>query len=203
MRNANPLILFVLILVSLFLAGCACEKMPLDDDVSPVIDGEVDEQEQVEAAEEMEEEDEEDATVQEEKQLALGSTDIKEEEATIVSDVICDFEEENPKKFSFKVLNNEQKEWVFRSVSYSDREKYDHPIVVLNALQVTDAQMISACGKKSISPGQTAVCDFDLVNDVRVSRFLRTGLTPLGSENKNTLCFKTVEHAIEIKFLCE
>lgn len=203
MRNDNLLIIFVLIILFLFLAGCACEKMHLEEDIAPAIDGDVDEKEQAEDVQDLEDADEEESAVQEEKQLALGSTDIKEEEATIVSYVVCDFEEKNPVKFSFRLLNNEQKEWVFRSVSYSDREKYDHPIVVLNALQVTDAQMISACSRKSLLPGQTAVCNFDLASDIKVSRSLRTGLTPLGSENKNTLTFKTVEHAIEIKFLCE
>lgn len=70
----------------------------------------------------------------EEKQLALGSTDIKEEELDILSEVTCVFGEDGPVKFSFRMTNIEDKEWVFEKVAYDAQDEYSHPIVVLNAL---------------------------------------------------------------------
>ena len=203
-------LIFAIAFLCLFLAGCACEEMPAEeappaeDDVQDGVD--VQEQEaQEEGIGEADEANESGAeeTPVEEKQLALGSTTITEEEVTMASDIVCRFEEDAPKEFSFSITNIEEKEWVFDTVSYADQDEYSHPIVVLNALQVTDAQMIKACGKKRISPDESVNCVFDVVNDMRVRTSLRTGLTPLGNENKNILSVRTGGHAIELKFLCE
>ncbi len=199
------LLLIVLVVFAVLLTGCSCEEMPAGEPIAPAVQEQTGAQEQVAAQKQGESvkqtNETGEATVQGDEQLAL-VTD-SEENVTILSDISCEFENGQPKRFSFKVMNDEQKEWLFSTLSYDDMEMYDHPIVVLNALQVTDAQMISACGRKSIQPGQTAVCNFDLAADMKVSRSLRTGLTPLGNENKNTLTINTVDHAAELEFICE
>lgn len=196
----KSLALILIVVLTIVLAGCACEHIPEQEIIAeePLQPAEAVQEQEPEKVNESPE-----AIVEEEKQLALGSTDIKEEEATIISDVVCDFEEDQPKKFSFTITNIEEKEWVFEYVSYTDQDEYAHPIVILNALQVTDAQLKDACRKKRLAPDESAVCDFDLGTDIRVSRSLRTGLTPLGSEKTNILSLKTAGHAAELKFICE
>ncbi|MFC1742240.1 hypothetical protein ACFL3V_06925 [Nanoarchaeota archaeon] len=146
------------------------------------------------------------APVEDAKQLAVGgATKIKSEEVTLVSDVSCRFTADGPEVFSFRLTNIEDKVWKFRQLSYSERESADNPIVVMNAFQVRQDQLISACGSKSMQPGASALCDFNLEapEHLLVKKKLRTGVTALGSENENTLSVRTSSHVAEIQFLCE
>lgn len=148
----------------------------------------------------------EETIIEETKQLKTGgATDIEEQELSVISDIRCSWGPEGPEKFSFRITNIEQKTWSFSSLSYDAMETKSKPVVVLNALQMRNDQLIAACGRKTLLPGATTGCDFklDAPEHVLVRKHLRTGLTPLGSENENTLSVRTESHAAEARFLCE
>ncbi len=202
MKRCHVLIIVLLFLV---LAGCSRPAQVAEEDTSleqpPV------ETETIEVPEPEEVVDEEPvADVVEQKQMAIGgATDIKQENVTILSDIECEFGQEGPEKFSFKMTNTEEKKWVFNMLSYSARETSDTPILVLNALQVTNGQLSESCGTRSVAPGNEVVCDFDLesMSNRVTKRSLRTGETAMGNVNENTLSLRTSSHAAEIRFLCE
>jgi hypothetical protein len=203
-NNLKVCVLAVLLL--LFLVGCSKQAPVYEEGVveEPLV-----EEEEIVEVEEPEEEVvdvPEEAVVSDEKQLSTGgATHIKEEEPSILSNVICDYGIDGPEMFSFRMTNIEDKKWRFSSLSYDDRESADNPIVVLNALQVTNGQMIYACGGKTVNPGSTVTCDFNLEarENILVMKNLRTGDTPMGNVNENVLSLRTAEHAAEVVFLCE
>jgi hypothetical protein len=196
----TAVLLFLVLLASLI--GCAKQAV---EETGPVADPTVEEPVAIEPEEEPPSIDEaEETIIEDEKQLSLGTTDMKEEELSIISDVKCVFGPEGPENFSFRMTNTEEKEWKFSPLSYKSRETADNPVVILNALQVTNAQLIESCGRKSLQPGATVVCDFNINSQTNavMKNSLRTGLTAMGNENKNSLTLKTAGHAAEVMFLC-
>ncbi|MFH1064105.1 MAG: hypothetical protein V1729_03425 [Candidatus Woesearchaeota archaeon] len=202
MKICYSLIAVVLLLV---LAGCSRTAQVDEEDISleqPPVETEtrvVSEPEEAVTEEPV-------ADIVEQKQMAIGgATDIKQENVTILSDIECEFGQEGPEKFSFKMTNTEEKKWVFNMLSYSARETSDTPILILNALQVTNGQLIESCGTRNVEVGNGVVCDFDLesTSNKVTKRSLRTGETAMGNVNENTLSLMTSSHAAEIRFLCE
>ncbi|MBN1544771.1 hypothetical protein JW898_04915 [Candidatus Woesearchaeota archaeon] len=201
-------LLFTLIVFfSLLLAGCYREAPVMDE--PPVQETTPPAEEQIVHVlepEEVSEPAQTEAPIEEEKQLVTaGATDIKNVTQTILSDIKCDYGAGGPEAFSFKMTNVEDKKWKFNALSYSDRETFDNPIVVLNALQVTNSQMQIACGVVTLLPGASAICEFniDAPEHKLVKKSLRSGETAMGNTNENTLSFRTVSHAAQVRFLCE
>ena len=207
------LCLLLILLGSVLLTGCGSSEPAAMEEPEPVILRE----EQMPGPEEVVVVKPEEATADEmvdldekpqpeEKQLETGaSTDITEEKLTLLSDVNCTFEDKAATGFAFTMTNIEEKEWALSAISYSEREKFNNPIVAVNALQVTNSQLIESCGGKSrIKPGQTVDCVFDLadVSNVILRKSLRTGETALGNYNANTISLRTPDHAAETTFWC-
>lgn len=141
----------------------------------------------------------------EERQMELGSTKIEEEELTLIANLNCTFGKEVAESFSFRLTNTEDKEWAFAPISYSERERFNNPIVTINALQVTNNQLIDSCGKSRLSPGQSVLCDFDLEDpsNTILKKSLRSGETGLGNYKSNIISVRTPAHAAEATFWCE
>ncbi|MBU2560766.1 MAG: hypothetical protein KKD17_00565 [Nanoarchaeota archaeon] len=203
MRKHLFIILFLVIL--LFIAGCA--KQQQAEEITAVQEPTA--RQEVRAAPRPETPASNEtpvAPIKEQKQLATGgATDIKQENITLLSEVVCKFGEKEPEKFSFKMTNTETKRWMFSSLSYSARETADNPVIVLNALQITNGQLIESCGRRSLSSDESVTCDFDLTSptNLLVKKNLRIGETAMGNVNENTLSLRTTSHAAHVIFLCE
>ncbi|HII71303.1 TPA: hypothetical protein HA265_00945 [Candidatus Woesearchaeota archaeon] len=145
---------------------------------------------------------------EEEKQLELGSTEIKEVPQSLLSDVNCTFideeGEERPYAFAFRIANMEEKEWIFAPLSYGERSRFENPIISVNALQVTNGQLVAACGKSRLKPGESAMCQFALedVSNTILRKSLRKGETAAGNQQVNSVSLRTAGHAAEIRFFC-
>ncbi len=195
-------ILTTLLLLSL--AGCAAKQpatIPIDSEQPPNPETEtvvVPQPEQPAS-----ETPEQDAPVVEQKQLDLGSTTITNQTQEIISDIECAFSGGEPSKFSFKLTNVENKDWVFEYVPTADRDEKDNPLFILNAAQLVNSNIVSACKTRRIMPGESAQCNFDVFSNPILQSKLMTGVTGFGTEKKNMLVVKTVGHASEVKFLCE
>ncbi len=140
-----------------------------------------------------------------EKQLKTGATDITEQVVTIISYVNCSFEKEDPVGFSFKINNFEEREWVFAPLSYSERTNFRNPIVQVNGLQVTNEQLVKACGGSRLKPGKSYACDFDLedVGNTILRKSLKKGQTISGEPTRNKMNIRTGDTVAEMAFLCE
>ena len=197
-------VLFILtMLMLLSLSGCAAKQpavLPVDSEQPPNPETEtvlVPEPEQpTEAVQE-------ETPVVEQKQLDLGSTTIQNQTQEILSGIECKFSGGKPSRFSFKLTNVENKQWVFEYVPTSEREEKDNPLFILNAVQLVNSNMVDACKTRQIMPGESAQCDFDVFTNPILQNKLMTGVTGFGTEKKNMLVVKTVGHASEVKFLCE
>lgn len=213
----NTMVVFIALLtIAVLLVGCAPTQEEVISDESfyqpPVLREEVvkePEPKSVEVVEDVEEIGEVEEIVDEEKQIATGGTTIKEEDLSLLSDVNCTFvddEGENvPYGFSFAFANTEEKEWIFAPLSYGEREKFENPIITVNALQVTNGQLVDACGESRFKEGESAFCEFDLndVSNTILRKSLRKGETAAGNPQLNTISLRTSGHAAEIKFFCE
>jgi hypothetical protein len=196
--------LMALFLVSaLLLTGCSIAPVPEQAPAAeqPAVQEEAKAAPETPAANKTEE-----APITQEKQIEVGgATEIKQEKPSILSEVKCAFGEDGPEKFSFRMTNMEDKRWSFSALSYADRMTLENPVVVLNALQITNGQLIEACGKRSLGPGESADCSFDLAakTNTITRKSLRTGETASGNPNRNSLSLRTASHAAEVMFLCE
>jgi len=137
------------------------------------------------------------------KQLEVTGTDVKPEKPSILSDVVCRFNKTDPVDFSFRITNTENKQWYFKYIPTGERQDQDNPLVVLNARQLNDGTMITACGKRSIAPNESVLCSFDIPNTPIVSTQLFGGETGWGNLKNNTLNLKTVDHSAQLWFVCE
>ncbi|MBW2971639.1 hypothetical protein KY359_01255 [Candidatus Woesearchaeota archaeon] len=202
----KKLMTILILILAMCIAGCYKEA-PLTEEKPPQVQQETPPEQRITLEPEPTSNvSPEEAPIESEKQLATsGAVDIKEVKPTLLSGIICNFGQDGPEKFSFSMTNTEDKKWMFSALSYSDREKMDSPVVVLNALQVTNGQLIESCGRKSLSPGESVVCDFDLSakSNTLVKKSLRIGETAMGNVNENTLSLRTTAHAAEVMFLCE
>ncbi len=143
------------------------------------------------------------------KQISTeGATSIETEKPVLLSNINCTFTEEDgdklPAHFSFTLTNIEDKEWVFAPLSYAQREEYRNPIIAVNALQVTNGQLVSACKESRLKPGKKVNCDFDLddKSNIILKKSLRLGDAGLGSESLNTVSVRTGLHAAEKGYFC-
>ena len=203
----KAMIFAILVMSLVFLSGCYSTAPVVDPSLVSEEDSAPPEEEQVVHVlepEQVVEEVEEETVVEDSKQIVTGGDDIGDE-LDIISNVDCAYGVGGPERFSFTLRNIEDKKWVFNSLSYASRDTSDNPIVVLNALQVTNGQIQEACGKKSLAIGASVVCNFNLESPTQkmVQKSIRTGVTALGGENENTLSVRTGAHAAETRFLCE
>jgi hypothetical protein len=137
------------------------------------------------------------------KQLEVTGTEVKSEKPTILGDVVCRFNKTTPTEFSFKVTNIEKKIWYFKYIPTGERDTQDNPLVILNARQLNDNTMITACKRRSIGPGESVVCDFNPADNPLVRTQLFVGETGWGNLKNNSLNLKTVDHSAQVWFVCD